>query len=234
MARRPGREPLPGLIAETPGAVHPRDRLLRNGPESLSDAELLAVLLKNGHPGVSALELARELLAEAGGLAGLSVAEALTLRRRGVGDAKLATVLATLELACRLAEARLPDRLPMDQPRDVVRYVTLRYASRDQEVMGAFFLDVRGRLLAERELYRGTLTRAVVEPREVLKEALLRGAAGVVLFHNHPSGDPSPSSEDVMFTRRMARAGEVVGVRLVDHLILGGGQWTSLRQQEAW
>jgi DNA repair protein RadC len=84
--------------------------------------------------------------------------------------------------------------------------VTLRYACRDQEMMGAFFLDVRNRLLAERELYRGTLNRTVAEPREVLK-ALLRGAAGVVLFHNHPSGDPRPSSEDVMFTRRMARAG---------------------------
>jgi DNA repair protein RadC len=101
--------------------------------------------------------------------------------------------------------------------------------------MGALFLDTRNRLLAESEVYRGTLNRAAVEPRGLLKEALLRGAAGLVLFHTHPSGDPSPSAEDLAFTRRLAEAGELVGVRLVDHLILGSaGRWVSLRQRGAW
>jgi DNA repair protein RadC len=117
----------------------------------------------------------------------------------------------------------------------VVRYLALRYHLRDQEVMGAVFLDARNRLLGDCELFRGTLHRAAVEPREILKECLLRGAAGVVLFHTHPSGDPSPSTEDLLFTRRMEVAAEVVGVRLVDHLVVGGaGRWLSLLRRAAW
>ena len=213
----------------------PRERLLKNGAQVLSDAELLAVLLKNGRPGASVLDLARELLRESGGLAGLTAGNALSLRRRGVGPVKLACLLAAVELACRLAQARIPDREPLNRPASIARYVALRYGARDQEVMGALFVDIRNRLLGEREMYRGTLNRAAVEPREILKEGLLRGAAGVVLFHNHPSGDPSPSGEDVLFTRRMAEAGEVVGVRLVDHLVIGaGGAWCSLRDRGAW
>jgi DNA repair protein RadC len=111
----------------------------------------------------------------------------------------------------------------------------MRFALREQEVLGALYLDVRNRLLAERELYRGTLSRAAVEPRRVLQEGLLIGAAGCVVFHNHPSGDPTPSAEDLAFTRRLAEAGEIVGVRLVDHLVLGGpGRWISLRERGGW
>ncbi len=101
--------------------------------------------------------------------------------------------------------------------------------------MGALYLDTRNRLLAERELYRGTVNRAAVEPRAILKEGLLHGACGMVVFHTHPSGDPSPSPEDLAFTRRLSEGGELVGVRLVDHLILGGvGRWVSLRERGAW
>ena len=222
-------------IAEVPSDERPRERLLKNGAQSLSDAELLAVVLKNGLPWTSALDLARELLAETNGLTGLSVASALALRRNGVGDVQLAALLAAVELACRMAEARMPDRQILSRPTSVARYVSLRYGSRDQEVMGAIFVDTRNRLLGEREIFRGTLNRAAVEPREILKEGLIRGAAGVVLFHTHPSGDPSPSAEDILFTRRMAEAGEVVGVRLVDHLIVtAGDRWVSLKDRGAW
>jgi DNA repair protein RadC len=222
-------------IAEMPIDERPRERLLKNGAQVLSDAELLAVLLKNGRPGASVLDLARELLAECGGLGGLAAGDALSLRRRGVGPVKLAALLAAVELACRLAQARVPDRKLMGRPGTVARYVALRYGARDQEVMGALFVDIRNRLLAEREIYRGTLNRAAVEPREILKEGLLRGAAGVIVFHNHPSGDPSPSGEDILFTRRMAEAGEAVGVRLVDHLVVSArGAWASLKDRGAW
>lgn len=223
------------LIRELPRDERPRERLLGGGAAALSDAEVVAVLLRTGRAGASAVELARELLRGSNGLGGLQRASAAALRRRGLGEAKAATVLAALELARRLARLELADREPLAHPEAAARYLALRYGLPDQEVMGALFLDTRNRLLAESEVYRGTLNRAAVEPRGLLKEALLRGAAGLVLFHTHPSGDPSPSAEDLAFTRRLADAGEVVGVRLVDHLILGSaGRWVSLRQRGAW
>lgn len=223
------------LIRELPPDERPRERLLAGGAAALSDAELVGVLLRTGRAGASAVDMARELLRAAGGLAGLQRASAATLRRRGLGEAKAAAVLAALELARRLARLEVGDREPLAHPEAAARYLALRYGLPDQEVMGALFLDTRNRLLAESEVYRGTLNRAAVEPRGLLKEALVRGAAALVLFHTHPSGDPSPSAEDLAFTRRLAEAGEVVGVRLVDHLVLGSaGRWVSLRQRGAW
>jgi DNA repair protein RadC len=117
----------------------------------------------------------------------------------------------------------------------VARYLTLRFGVPDQEIMGAIFLDARNRLIGESEFFRGTLQRAAVEPRALLKEALLRGASAFAVFHTHPSGDPSPSVEDLTFTRRLAEAAEAVGIRLADHLILGqGGRWVSLRERGGW
>lgn len=223
------------LIRELPPEERPRERLLVSGEAALSDAELLAVLLRTGRRGASALDLARELLREAGGLEGLPGLAPLALRRRGVGPAKAAAVRAAVELGRRLARAQLPERDPLGHPAAVARYLALRYGLPDQEVMGALYVDTRNRLLGERELFRGTLSRAAAEPRAILKEGLLRGAAGVILFHTHPSGDPSPSAEDLAFTRRLSEAGEVVGLRLVDHLVLGpSGAWVSLRQRGAW
>jgi DNA repair protein RadC len=227
--------PRPSLIRELPQDERPRERLLRHGAAALSDAELVALLLRTGGRGASAVDLARDLLAAVDGLAGLVGCDAGPLRRRGLGDAKLAAVLAAVELACRLSRARLPEREALTHPAAVARYLTLRYARAEQEVMGAIYLDSRNRLLAEREIYRGTLNRAAVEPRAILKEALLRGAAGVLLFHTHPSGDPSPSAEDLAFTRRLAEAAEAVGVRLLDHLVLGDAtRWVSLRDRGGW
>ncbi|MDX1503779.1 MAG: DNA repair protein RadC [Thermoanaerobaculia bacterium] len=219
-------------IKELPEEEQPRERLLRNGGPSLSDAELLAILLRTGRPGVSALDLARQLLDGRGGPAGLLGACPRALRRAGLGPAKIAAVLAAVELGRRLARARLPDRRPLTDPAAVASYLSLRYLLRDQEVMGALFLDTRNRLIGESEIFRGTLNRAAVEPRPLLKQSLLHDAAGLILFHTHPSGDPAPSAEDLAFTRRMAEAGQVVGVRLMDHLVLGtGGRWVSLRQR---
>lgn len=211
----------------------PRDRLLRFGPRALTDAELLGVLIcPDRSSGAAMLDAARTLLRENGGLAGLIGAHSATLRRHGIGAVKLTVLLAAVELASRLAQSQVPERDPLTRPEEVARYLSLRYAQRDQEVVGALYLDRRNRLLSERELFRGTLSRAAVEPREILKEALLRGAAGVVLFHTHPSGDPSPSIEDLLVTRRLSDAGELVGVRLVDHLVLGSpSRWASLMQQ---
>jgi DNA repair protein RadC len=157
------------------------------------------------------------------------------MRLAGLGSAKAAAVMAAIEIGRRLARGQMPEREPLGHPAAVARYLALRFSVPDQEVMGALFLDTRHRLLGESDVYRGTLNRAAVEPRGLLKEALLRGAAGLILFHTHPSGDPSPSAEDLMFTRRLAEAAETVGLRLMDHLILGAsGAWTSLKQRGAW
>ena len=223
------------LIRELPEDERPRERLLAHGPATLGDAELVAVLLRTGRSGASALTLARELLALHGGLEGLASCRAPELSGRGLGAAKSATLLAAAELGRRLARGRVPEREPMSRPAAAASYLALRYGARDQEVLGAVYLDTRNRLLAERELYRGTLNRAAVEPRLILKEGLLRGAAAMIVFHTHPSGDPTPSAEDLAFTRRLAEAGEIVGIRLVDHLVLGGGpRWISLAERGGW
>lgn len=225
----------PFSIRELPEDERPRERLLAAGPAALSDAELLGVLLRTGRRGTSAVALGRELLRASGGLAGLLGAGCSSLKRAGLGDAKAAGILAAIEIGRRLAHGELPEREPLGHPAAVARYLALRFTVPDQEVMGALFLDTRHRLLGESDVYRGTLNRAAVEPRGLLKEALLRGAAGLILFHTHPSGDPSPSAEDLSFTRRLAEAAEVLGLRLMDHLILGAaGAWVSLRQRGAW
>jgi len=157
------------------------------------------------------------------------------LRHGGLRDTQASALLASCELASRLARQRIPRRRPLDRTEDIARFLLLRYQQRDQEIMGALFLDIRHRLLGDQEIFRGTLSRAEVEPREILKECLLRGAAGVVVFHTHPSGDPTPSDADLLFTRRMAHAATLVGVELVDHLVLGAiGLWVSMKAQGDW
>lgn len=222
-------------IKDLPNGSRPRERLLRCGAGTLTDEELLAVLLRTGRPGQSALGMAEELLAEHGGLAGLLWSDLRRMRRHGLGAAKAATVLAALELGRRLAKATLKNEDLMDRPDCVARYLFVRYGKLDQEVMGAIFVDMRNHLVGEHETFRGTLTRAAVEPRALMREGLLCGAAGMLLFHTHPRGEPTPSPEDLRFTRRMAEAGELMGIRLVDHIIVGDlGTWVSLKQRGAW
>jgi len=225
----------PRPLREVPVESRPREKILQQGARTLTDMELLAVLLRSGRPGFSALDMAERLLRECKGLAGLVGTNHRSLHVRSLGQARSATLLACLELGRRVARAEVPDREPMTHPAAVARYLSLQFAAPGQEVMGALYLDSRNRLLGDQEVYRGTLNRAAVEPRAVLKEGLLRDAAGFVLFHTHPSGDPSPSAEDLAFTRRIAQSGELLGVRLVDHLILGSGDtWVSLRQRGGW
>ncbi len=214
----------------------PRDRLLAHGAHVLADAELLAVILRTGSNGSSVIDLSRGLLERTQGLGGFAGKTAPEwIAEPGIGPAKSAILLAALELARRIAKSRLQTREPMQQPDAVARYLSLRYAVGDQEVMGSLYLDGRNRLLAEGEVFRGTISRAAVEPRAILKRALFLNAAGLVLFHTHPSGDPSPSAEDLAFTKRIAEAGDILGVRLVDHLVLGGpGSWVSLARQGGW
>ncbi len=233
--QRPAPQAESGLIRDIPLEERPRERLLDHGAGTLSEAELLAVLLGTGRRGGSALTVARELLEDVGGLHRMSGCGVLELRGHGLGPAKAARILAALELATRLARREVLPRPMFERPGVAARYLSLRYARPDQEVMGALFLDTRHRLLHERELFRGTLDRAAVEPRAILRQGLLVSAAGLLLFHTHPSGDPSPSAEDLAFTRRIDEAATIIGIRLLDHLIVGRpGRYTSLRERGGW
>ena len=222
-------------IREMPREERPRERLLGGGASSLSDAELLAILLRTGAPGLSALALARRLLEAHGGLVGLVGVSAAEIVQPGVGPAKAATLLAAIELARRAARAELRERPVLGRPAAVAEYLHLRYRCPGQEVLGALYLDTRHRAIRDLELFRGTLDRAAAEPRGVLKPGILLDAKSFVLFHTHPSGDPAPSVQDLEFTRAVAEAGRIVGIEMLDHLILGDGRrWTSLRERGAW
>jgi DNA repair protein RadC len=241
MRRPPSRDAFPAayrsacLLRETPAGESPRERLAASGGGALADPELLALCLGNGRQGADTLALARTVLEEAGGLTGLPALTLPALTRLGLTEAKAAAVLAAVELARRLALAAVPDRQLLTRPAEVATYLALRYWQTDQECMGALFLDVKGGLLGTAEIFRGTISRTAVEPRQVVREGLLRGAASVILFHTHPSGDATPSAEDLLFTRRMAQAGDLVGLVLRDHLIIGGtGRFASLKDRRAF
>jgi DNA repair protein RadC len=210
----------------------PRERLARMGAAALSNEELLALLLGSGSRGESALDRARRLLATHGGLAGLAtLTRAELIRERGIKGAKGAVLVAALEVGRRLAAGAISGRDLLNEPSLVKDYLRRARGDGTQERTGALFLNARNRLLQDDpEIYRGTLDRAVVEPREILKRALLSNAAGVILYHNHPSGDPSPSREDREFTRRLAAAADSVGLRLLDHVVVGREGCVSFRE----
>jgi DNA repair protein RadC len=219
-------------IHDLPSEERPRERLLRLGPGALSNEELVALLLRTGIPGESALDRARGLLATRGGLVGLAGASVEELSsERGVGPARASAIAAAIELARRLPSESLSGRDLLNDPRLVKDYLRATQADDSQERTGALYLNARNRLLKnDPDVYRGTLDRAVVEPREILRRALVGKAAAVILYHNHPSGDPTPSREDREFTRRLASAAEAVGVRLLDHIVVGRDGCVSFRE----
>jgi DNA repair protein RadC len=219
-------------ISDLPLAERPRERLARLGAAALSGEELLALLLGSGLRGESALDSARRILSAHGGLAGLAGLSGAELRReRGVKKARGSVIEAALEIGRRLAAEALSGRDLLNEPSLVKEYLRRARGDGAQERTGVLYLNARNRLLKDDpEIYRGTLDRAVVEPREILKRALLANAAGLILYHNHPSGDPSPSREDREFTRRLSAAAESVGLRLLDHVVVGREGCVSFRE----
>ena len=212
----------------------PRERLEQQGSAALADAELLAILLGTGGAGKSARALADELVAD-GGLRGLSQASAAELRQLpGIGAAKSAALLAAVELGRRLATRRLRQGDPLRSPEDVFRHfhATLRDAAHER--FWVLLLDGRHRVLRDVMTSQGTLTASLVHPREVFRPALREGAAALVAVHNHPSGDPTPSAEDHEVTRRLAQAGHLLGIPLLDHVVVAERGWCSLREEGAW
>jgi len=221
---------MPSLLRELPELERPRERLLRHGAESLTSRELLAILLRTGRRGKSALDMADEMLrssSDLGRLASRSVGQLRSLY--GLGTVQALTLLAALELFRRTGGPP-PAAAKFTDPEIVRRYLQTEYAHHGEERTGVLLLDARNRLIRDSACYRGTLDRAMVEPRGILKEAIAENAAGIIVYHNHPSGDPTPSGEDVAFTRRLQNAAEILGVRLVDHMIVGREGVVSLRE----
>ncbi len=209
----------------------PRERLCTAGAEALADAELVALLLRTGGRGEGSITLAARLLAALGGLHGLAAAGAIELEAAaGVGPAKSASVVAAFELGRRLAARRLSPGDPVTSPADVHRHFHARLRDAPHERFLVVLLDGRHRWMREVLVSQGTLTASLVHPREVFRVALREAAAAILLVHNHPSGDPAPSREDVEITARLARAGRLLGVEVLDHVIVAERGYTSLRE----
>ncbi len=217
------------VIADLPLDDRPRERLLNHGADTLSDAELIAILLGSGMRGKNAIQLAREMLQD--GMSSLRRREPSTLARlAGVGPAKASRIVAAFEVARRLAGAE-PDTLPTFDPDLFGRALVTSYAHHVQEKLGAAFLDSRQRILKQREIFVGTINHAAVSTRDVLRYALEENACAIVLYHNHPSGDPSPSAEDLMFTRKMIESLRLCDIELADHIVVGAHRFYSMRQR---
>ncbi len=222
------------LIRDLPSAERPRERLRAYGPGALSTAELLAILFRTGTAKESALALASRVLAQRGGLVGLAKSgfgELIDLR--GLGEAKACELLAALELGRRVVSAAPEERPTLRTPEDVVRLLQPEMALLDQECLRVLALDTRCRLLAATEVYRGTVNLTLVRTSELLREAVVRNAPSVIVVHNHPSGDPAPSPDDIRLTRQLAEAAAALDIDLLDHVILGMGEgrWVSLKQR---
>jgi DNA repair protein RadC len=209
----------------------PREKLLRNGPSALGDNELVALVVGSGTRGAGALELANELLRRRGGIHGLARSSVGELARvAGVGQARAAQVVAALELGRRTLTQEPGARVQLRSPRDAAAFLLPIYGARAVEQFGIVLLDSRHRVLRTAIIASGTLNSTIVQPRDVYREAVLGAAASVVAFHNHPSGDPTPSADDVELTRRLRAAGMLMGVELVDHIVLGEVEYCSLKE----
>jgi DNA repair protein RadC len=215
-------------IREWPEGERPREKLLARGCVALSDAELIAVLLGSGVPGKDAIALGRELLSASGGLAALLADPQGGARLRGIGPAKRARLVAALELARRSLAEQLAERPTLGNPRDSGDYLRARLRHLPYEVFACLFLDNRHRVLACEELFRGTIDGASVHPREVVRACLRHNASAVILAHNHPSGVAEPSNADRAITQELREALQLVGVRVLDHLVVGAGEPVSM------
>jgi DNA repair protein RadC len=219
-------------ISQWPIAERPRERLLAHGPAGLSDAELVAVCLRTGIAGKSAVDLARELIVRFGGLAGLLAAGREEIREvKGLGSAKAAQLVAVLELARRCLGERLRAGDALTSPGAVRDYLRLALAQREHEVFVVIFLDAQHRVTEIEEVFRGTLTQTSVYAREIVKAALKANAAAVIFAHNHPSGVAQPSQADELLTRNLKQALAVVDVKVLDHFIVAGDQCLSFAER---
>ena len=218
------------MLKEMSPDERPREKLKLRGPAALSDGDLLAIILNTGLAGETVTAVAQRLLAEHGGLRGLMQLDVAELERiRGLGEAKAVKLKAALELGRRLA-ALSPDQRPqIASPDDVANLVAIEMAALEQEQLRVVLLDTKHRVLAIRIVYQGSVNQAQVRVAEVFRDAVRQNAVAIVAVHNHPSGDPTPSAADIALTAELARAGQLLDVELLDHVVIGQGRHVSMR-----
>ena len=219
-------------ISDWPESERPREKLLKNGPAHLSDAELLAIFLRTGMAGKSAVDLARELLQCFNGLTGLFAADQNAFCQvRGMGPAKYSQLQAVMEMARRALEEKLKSGDTMSSPKSVRDYLRLSLQGKKHEVFVAIFLDAQNRTIATEELFKGTLTQTSVYPREVVKRALHHNSSAIIFAHNHPSGIAEPSQADEILTQSLKQALALIDVKVLDHFIVGAGTAMSFAER---
>lgn len=219
-------------IRDLPQGERPRERLRDNGPRFLSNAELLAILLRTGSTSENVVSLATRLLAISGGLSGLAKAGFQELNQvHGLGEAKVAQVMAALELGKRLAALPSGERPVISSPQDVANLLTPEMALLSQESLRVLLLNTRNQVLSVSEVYRGNVSTAVIRAAEVFRDAVKENCPAVILVHNHPSGDPTPSAEDIKVTGQLQQAARLLDIELLDHIVLAQNGFVSMKEQ---
>ena len=222
----------PMTIKELPADERPREKLREHGAHSLGNSELLAILLRTGSHDSSALRLAEHLLDQQEGLAGLGNATMEDLEQiKGIGEAKALTIMAAVELGRRVLSLAPLDRIGIRTPDDVAALLMPRFRYETRENFLAVLLSTKNHVLKTSVISIGSLNASIVHPRELFREAINASAASVILAHNHPSGDPAPSAEDIDLTRKLAEAGKLLDIPVLDHIILGDGKYISLKEK---
>ncbi|GEN45809.1 RadC family protein [Alkalibacillus haloalkaliphilus] len=220
------------LIRDVPASDRPRERLIEVGPQALSNQELIAILIGSGSKGQSALSLATRLLKHFEGLLLLRDASINELTSiNGIGVAKAVQLMAALELGKRIHTYKTSDQYVIKSPEDGANFLMEDLRGLKQEHFVALYLNTKNQIIHRRTIFIGSLNSSIVHPREVFKEAIKHSAASVICAHNHPSGDPSPSNEDVHVTRRLYESGKVVGIELLDHLVIGDHKYISMKEK---
>ncbi|MFJ7974747.1 DNA repair protein RadC [Peribacillus sp. NPDC096379] len=220
------------LIRDVPKDERPRERFIQNGPQSLSNQELLAILLRTGTKDESVLQLANRLINTFEGLRMLkdaSIDEITAIK--GIGEAKAIQILTAVELGKRITQLNYQDRYVIRSPEDGANYCMEEMRFLSQEHFITLYLNTKNQVLHKQTIFIGSLNASIVHPREVFKEAFRRSAASIICLHNHPSGDPSPSREDIEVTKRLVECGKIIGIELLDHIIIGEHKFVSLKEK---
>jgi DNA repair protein RadC len=219
------------MIRDYPLEERPRERMIKDGAEKLSNQELIAILLRTGTKNESVFELASRVLKELGTIRRLTEASVEELTRiKGIGEAKAVQIKAGIELGRRVARKQV-ELLTIRSPQDAATYLMELLSLEQQEKFYCLYLNTKNQVVYEKAVFVGSLNASIVHPREVFKEAVKWSAASIIVAHNHPSGDPTPSREDIEVTRRLIDAGEMIGIECLDHLIVGDGRFVSLKEK---